>query len=338
MDMIAIHNSGNWSYRKEWEEYCAKNKIPYKLINAYSTKIIEDLTDCKAFFFHHHHTSVKDYLFAKELLFSLEQSGKKVFPNFNTGWHFDDKLGQKYLLEAINAPMVETYVAYSLKEARDLVAQLNLPIVYKLRGGAGSNNVGLIKTKTELEKHIQKSFISGFEQYNRWNDIKDNFSRWKKGKASNFDLFKSFLRIFKSTEFSKLAGPEKGYVLLQKFIPNNDSDIRVVVIGKRAFAIKRMVRENDFRASGGGSIIYDKDLIPTACINIGFEVSEKLNAQCVAFDFVFEEGNNPLIVEINYGFAHRAYNDCPGWWTRDLQFIEGKIDPCGWMIEEVLRI
>jgi hypothetical protein len=62
-----------------------------------------------------------------------------------------------------------------------------------------------------------------------------------------------------------------------------------------------------------------------------------VNAQCVAFDFVFEESNNPLIVEINYGFAHRAYNDCPGWWTRDLQFIEGKIDPCGWMVEEVLR-
>ena len=35
--------------------------------------------------------------------------------------------------------------------------------------------------------------------------------------------------------------------------------VRVIVINDKAFAIKRMVRKNDFRASGSGIIEYDKE-------------------------------------------------------------------------------
>jgi glutathione synthase/RimK-type ligase-like ATP-grasp enzyme len=58
-------------------------------------------------------------------------------------------------------------------------------------------------------------------------------------------------------ETEKKFNPEKNYVYFQDFIPQNDFDIRIIVIGKRAFAIKRMVRKGDFRASGSGNIKYD---------------------------------------------------------------------------------
>ena len=50
-------------------------------------------------------------------MFSVEASGKKVFPDFNTVWHFDDKVGQKYLLEALDLPLVPTWVFYDKTEA-----------------------------------------------------------------------------------------------------------------------------------------------------------------------------------------------------------------------------
>ncbi len=56
---------------------------------------------------HFHQGSPRDILFAKQLIFALQTSGKRVFPDFNTVWHFDDKVGQKYLLEAIEAPIPE---------------------------------------------------------------------------------------------------------------------------------------------------------------------------------------------------------------------------------------
>lgn len=335
--MIAIHHSGEWSFRPEWEVYCEANDIEYKLVNAYDSDIIDQLKDCSAFLFHHHHTDAKDYNFAKQLLFALEQKGMKVFPNFNTGWHFDDKLGQKYLLEAIDAPLVPTYAFYDELAAKTFVENTTYPKVYKLRGGAGSNNVGLLKNKKEALRYIKTAFTTGFDNYNASGDLKEVWRRYTSKKANTIDLLKSIRRLVKSTEFGKTAGKERGYVLLQEFIPNNTCDIRVVAIGDKAFAIKRPVRSNDFRASGSGIIIYNKEDIDERCIEIAFDVSERLKAQCVAYDFVFNIDNKPLIVEINYGFAHRAYDQCPGFWDKDMNFVKEKIDPCGWMIEKIRK-
>jgi glutathione synthase/RimK-type ligase-like ATP-grasp enzyme len=333
--MIAIHNSGQWSFRSEWVAYCESNNIAYKLVNAYDSDIIDQLQDCTAFMFHFHHTIPSDYVFAQQLLFSLEQTGLKVFPDFNTAWHFDDKLGQKYLLERVGARMPKTDVFYDKKCALEFLHKTSLPKVFKLRGGAGSNNVSLIKTLDQGIKLINKAFGSGFENYNRLSDLKEVLSKWKDKSTSTFELLKSVRRFFVGTNFSKTAGYERSYFMVQEFIANNDHDIRVVTIGNKAFAIKRMVRKNDFRASGSGSIVYDKDQIPMSCVSYAFEISKKLSLQCCAYDFVFDDVKNPLIVEINYGFAHRSYNDCEGYWLEDGTYINDKINPCGWMIDLV---
>jgi glutathione synthase/RimK-type ligase-like ATP-grasp enzyme len=335
--MIAIHQSGNWSFRPEWEAYCKRNNLSYKLVDAYRSDIINQLKGCSCFLFHRHHTSAKDVIFSAQLLYALEQSGVAVFPNFHTAWHFDDKLGQKYLLEAIGAPMAKSEVFFSKEEAQAYIESATWPMVFKLRGGAGSNNVSLVKTKLDALNLMRKCFGRGFSNYNRIGDLRETFRRKRLGMGTTNEFLKSIRRLVVSTEFSKTAGRERGYMLLQEFIPNNDCDIRVIVIGQRAFAIKRMIRENDFRASGSGYIRYEKEQIPIETIRTAFEVTAKLDAQCLAYDFVFDTNGIPLIVEINFGFAHRSYDACPGYWNPDLSFVETKIDPCGWMIEDFIK-
>jgi len=139
------------------------------------------------------------------------------------------------------------------------------------------------------------------------------------------------------TEYANLQSRDKGYVYFQEFIPNNDSDIRVIIIGEKAFAIKRMTRENDFRASGSGRIIYDKNDIDKNCIQVAFDVNNKIKSQSIAYDFVFDENNNPLIVEISYGFAVVPYDACPGYWDSALNWHEGKFNPQEWIIEECIK-
>lgn len=99
------------------------------------------------FFVAFSHASHKDMLFAKQLLFLCRQLVKNI-PRFLTNWHFDDKVGQKYLLESIQAPMVPTYVFYSKAEAIRWAKSVIYPKVFKLRGGAGGSNVKLISSKT----------------------------------------------------------------------------------------------------------------------------------------------------------------------------------------------
>ena len=61
---------------------------------------------------------------------------------------------------------------------------------------------------------------------------------------------------------------EKCYFYVQDFIPNNNFDIRVIVVCDKAFAIKRYVRKNDFRASGSGYIDYSRHSIPENIIKL----------------------------------------------------------------------
>lgn len=325
------------SFSDLWIEYCKQKNIPYKLVNCYDSDIISQLEDCNALMWNHQQTNYKDVLFAKQLLFSLEKAGKKVFPDFKTGWHFDDKVGQKYLLESIGAPLVPSYVFYAKKEAMEWAKSASFPKVFKLRGGAGSANVRLVINKREAVKLIKKAFSKGFSPFDRSAYFKEQIHKIKIGKQAFYlGLAKGVFRFITSTSYAKMKGTEAGYVYFQDFIPDNNSDTRIIVIGDKAFAIKRLVRANDFRASGSGLIRYEKDEINTRCINIAFEISAKLNFQCMAYDFVFEQKNKPQIVEISYGFLPSVYTDCPGFWDKDLIFHEGVFNPYGWMVENLM--
>ena len=336
MKIAIVNKPGSFSDR--WLEYCKKNNIPYKEVNPYASDIVEQVRDCDAFMWHFHHLSYKDALFAKQLLFSIQQSGKKVFPDFSSAWHFDDKVGQQYLLESIDAPFIHSYVFYTKQEALKWIEQTTFPKVFKLRGGAGASNVKLVNTKREAKKIIKKAFSKGFKQSDSISNFEERLRKYKSGQSNLVDVLKGIVRIFIKDEYSKMHSPEKGYVYFQEFIPDNKFDIRVVIIGDKAFALKRMIRKNDFRASGSGNIVYDKNQIDERCIKTSFEVNEKIKSQSIAFDYVFDKNNNPLIVEISYGYSAPAYDICEGYWTKDLQWHEGThFDFCGWMVENLIN-
>lgn len=333
---IAIHNRKG-SFSDRWINYCEKQNLNYKIVNAYDSDIIEQLNDCDAFLWHHHHGIFSDTLFSQQLLSSLEHGKMKVFPDFNTAWHFDDKIAQKYLLEKIDAPLVPSYVFYDKAEALEWIKNTSFPKVFKLRRGAGAANVSLITSKRKATKIINTAFSKGFPAFNRIGHFKERINKVMHGKEDFTSIFKGIYRLIYSTEYGKAQPNEKGYAYFQDFIPNNDFDIRVIVIGKRAFALKRFVRKGDFRASGSGEISYCKEDIDVRCIEIAFQVNEKLKTQTIGYDFVFDKNNKPLIVEISYGFAVKPYDPCPGYWDDHLNWHEGKFNPQEWMIEDLIK-
>lgn len=329
--MIAIHN-GKGGFHPRWVSWCEENNIPYKLVCCYSNDLIEQLKDCTALLWHHSQNDPKALVAAKPILFSLEQAGIKVFPDFNTNWHFDDKLGQKYLLEALKAPLVPTYVFYDKTKALNWAVETTYPKVHKLRGGAGSSNVQLVKTPKEAKRIINKAFGRGFSNYDAWGSLKELWRKWRMGRTNFLNVGKGFLRLGWSPGYTKILGKETGYVYFQDFIPNNNYDIRVIVIGNKAFAIKRMVRKNDFRASGSGNILYERSLFREKDIQLAFDIHNSLLSQCTAMDFVYYN-NHAKLVEISYGFDPKGYESCPGYWDSNLNWKEGSINPYGWMVE-----
>lgn len=335
---IAIHHSMG-SFSDRWIEYCKENKIDYKLVNAYSNDIIHQVSDCDAFMWHHHHANYKDTLFAKQLLYSLQLAGKKVFPDFATGWHFDDKVGQKYLLEAIGAPLAPSYVFYSKVEAMHWADETTFPKVFKLRGGAGAANVKLVRSRLDAISLINKAFGKGFPQFDKWGNLSERFHRWRTGKDSFTGVLKGLGRLVVPTEFSKLHAPEKGYVYFQDFITGNKTDYRIKVVDGKCWGFQRAIRKDDFRASGSGTLIFNNKFIPMEMIKTALAISKKLSLQSVAFDFVIDQvDNRPLLIEASYGFGFDDEEMVHGYWTSDLVWHDEKFIPQYWMVENIIKM
>lgn len=332
---IAIHHRKG-SFSDTWISYCERSNISYKIVDAFDNNIISEVKDCDCFLWHHHHGNFKDAITAKRILFSLQHAGVKVYPDFKTGWHFDDKVAQKYLLEAINAPLVPSFVFYNESDAIKWSEEVSYPKVWKLKGGAGASNVKLIKTENHAKRLIRKAFKRGFSQFNSFNHLKDKFLEFRANKNNVFGVLKGFYRVFVPTKFARQLGREKGYVYFQEFIPNNEFDIRVVVInGEFALAEKRFVRKNDFRASGSGKFSYEN--INLKAIELAFAISQDLKLQSVAFDFVLNESETPLIVELSYGFGLKGLKNAPGYWNSKLEWQNGSVDCAELIIKNVIE-
>jgi glutathione synthase/RimK-type ligase-like ATP-grasp enzyme len=335
---IAIHHHAG-SFSDRWIKYCDEKQVPYKLVNCYDSDIVAQLDGCDGLMWHWNQNDYKAALFARQLTISLEKKEIKVFPDVNTAWHHDDKVGQKYLLEAIGAPLVKSYVFYSSKEALNWLNTTTFPKVFKLRGGAGSINVSLVKTKKMAELLVKKAFGKGFSHINRSSRLRDRF--WILRRDKNLSAVRAVVsgmaRMFIHTEVERFSHNEKGYIYFQDFIPENEYDTRLVVIGDRCFGVRRYCRKGDFRASGSGIKAYEPELFDKKSIQISFDIAKKLKTQSLALDFIWD-GTEPKIVEISYGFIMgKFYDDCPGYWDGNLIWHEKIIDPQYFIIEDFLR-
>ncbi|MCS4436622.1 ATP-grasp domain-containing protein [Aquiflexum gelatinilyticum] len=333
---IAIHKEiGNFSER--WMAYCEKMQIEYKIVNCYSNDIIHQLKDCDGLMWNHYQASEPDKIFAKQLLFSLEVSGKKVFPDFFTSWHYDDKVGQKYLFESIGAPLVPSFVFFTKVDAIQWLNETSFPKVFKLRNGAGSWNVRLVRNKLEALKLVNTAFGQGFSHQHRPLDyLKETWRKYKLGNRKLVHVRGALKRLVYVPKHERKLNREVNYIYFQEFIPSNDFDIRIIVIGDKAFGIKRMVRENDFRASGSGLIFYGKENFDDNTIRMAFDISKKMKSKCAAFDFIYDNGN-PFVVEVSYDFVSSVYDKCEGYWDSNLVWHTGKFNPYGWMVDLLLE-
>lgn len=324
------------SFAQRWLACCQDKAISYKLVNCYADDIVAELTTCDGLLWHFSHADSGAYQIAIKLLTAVERSGKLVFPNAASCWHFDDKVAQKYLLESVGAPLAPSHVFWSKEAAEQWIERAEFPIVAKLRGGAASANVRLLESRRAARTYVRKAFRSGFRQFDRVNLFRRSLQKMQGGRAHGREVVAAFAKLFVQSEYERVRGRERGYAYFQEYLPDNPFDIRVVVIGRRAFSIKRLAPNNDFRASGSGIIKYDRTELDDRCAQIAFDVTSKIQANCLTFDFLYAADGNPLIVEISYGFVQEVYDPCTGYWDDTLTWREEKVVPQWWMIEDLL--
>jgi glutathione synthase/RimK-type ligase-like ATP-grasp enzyme len=331
--MLAIHDSRS-GFHPYWVDYCRERGIPHKIVDCYANNIVEQVNDCRALLWHHSHSDPRDILIARQILFALEHAGLTVFPDFLTAWHFDDKVGQKYLLETLDAPLLATYVFVERKAALEWASTTDYPKVFKLRHGASSSCVWFVRNERQARRLIRQAFRRGYTVYNPWDNLKERSYKWRQGKGDVIDFAKGIARFFYPPRFSKVLGRQTGYVLFQDFAPDNDSDIRITVIGDKAYGVRRLNRPGDFRASGSGRDAPGPKNVDIDAVAIAFRLAKKLGSSCLSCDFVYKQDGGLALVEISYGFVWQ--DDCPGYWDINLNWHDAEYRPEHWMVDLVL--
>lgn len=315
---VLLHST-NWT--QQWITAAEIMGLDYHTVDLlFVDNAIEIVREYDILLWHFDNYCYEEMLQARSILYSALQMGLKVFPGFSEAWHFDDKIAEMYALQACQAPIPRSWVFYSLDQVTQAMKNgvITFPKVAKLRTGAGSHNVKLIQSEAELRTYARRMFAKGFDPapsllYKTSSNIRSSHN-WKTFVAK-LKRVPEFLRNLKR---AKQFPRERGYVYLQEFIPNDGFDIKVVVIGDKLTGLHRPIRSYDFRASGGGEVLYDKSLFSQELINTAFSTADKLQMKCVGFDFIIDNRTNkPIIVEMSYGFSSSAVEGMGGYFDRD---------------------
>jgi hypothetical protein len=142
--------------------------------------------------------------------------------------------------------------------------------------------------------------------------------------------------LFLRTDYEKTAGRDKGYIYFQDFIEGCTFDIRAKIVDDKCWVYKRLIRKNDFRASGSDMQVFSAEGVPLEVIEIAFKLSKKLKLQSVAFDFLLSKNNKPLLLEISYGFGYKDEQHY-AYWDSEMIWHEGKFNPLEWMVESLIK-
>lgn len=295
-------------------------------VDVHRADILDQIRDCDGFMWRWAHFGGMSRV-ARRLLPVIENElGLCVYPDQKTCWHYDDKIAQAYLLKAKALPIPETWVFFDREAAIEWSGTATYPLVIKLSAGAGSSNVRLVHDAAAAKDWIDRMF-SQWQTSLAEEETSASIAKRAADAASLLATGQSPSNLREDHE------PQRGYVLFQEFLENNNFDTRITVIGNRAFGFRRMNREGDFRASGSGELSYDMDAIDLRAIRLGFVTAAALGTQSVAIDGL-KRGDEWVVGEISYTYMSSAVHDCSGHWELDgepldgeLRWVEGAIWP-----------
>ena len=93
--------------------------------------------------------------------------------------------------------------------------------------------------------------------------------------------------------------------IVQEFIENNNSDIRIITIDNIIYGVQRNNGPNDWRASGFGLVVFLEEL-PIECVKLAYKISNENNFECMAYDFIYDYNKKIyLCLEFSYTFTFK---------------------------------
>lgn len=338
--IIAIHpdrirrgETGSQSFSDIWFEYLKDHpSLVAKEVDLYAESALSDLKDASALLWRC--TGPTFAAAAKKIIPAIEYGlSIPTLPSSRMAWITRDKISQSLLLQAAEIPTPRNWVFFNARDGYEFLENAQFPLVAKLAGGHGSSDVALIENAKNGRSYVKEMFNYGVTSLPQALATQPAKSAIRTKRAAMFLLGKENPR-----------SREGGYAYFQEFLPGNEGDTRITIIGNYATAFRRRNRPGDFRASGSGLIDWDQTKIDLSAVRLAHKVSTLLKCPFIAVDILFKE-KTPVVCELNFAYVTWPVAKCPGYWKLPedynidaYEWINEPLNPELLTIQEFLRI
>lgn len=185
--------------------------------------------------------------------------GKKCYPTAAQADLYENKRLEAYIAEVYGLPFAKTHVSHSEEDALAMLENVRYPLVSKVSQSSGSMGVEIVRTPRKARRVVRQAFSrNGRRVYVPWFRQKD-------------------------------------YVYFQEYVPNDGYDVRVILVGNRAFGYYRKVLRGDFRASGMSTV--KRRGVPDEAIRVAREVQRHVQSPQLVVDMVRGRDGRYVIIE-----------------------------------------
>jgi len=219
----------------------------------------------------------KEYI--EDALLFLMQKGNHLIPSINVFKSHDNKGYQELHKKLLNIQSLSARYYGSYKEMGETQ---KFPSVIKYTQGFGSSGVNIVKNKFEIIKLTTKCECL----------ISTNYLR-----TIRSAIAKPFKKYLFGTIYKQEAVDYMRYFkrfVLQEYIQGLTHDFKAIVFYDKIYVLKRLVKKNDFRASGSGSFIFEK--ASDSLLRYIEDMYDKFDEPFMAFD-ICSDGSEYYLIE-----------------------------------------
>jgi glutathione synthase/RimK-type ligase-like ATP-grasp enzyme len=223
----------------------------------------------------------KSYI--EDIIFHLESEGVFVIPRFEYLKAHNNKVAMELLRERSGykpIQTIQTRVFGTAEEIRNQVDTFAFPVVIKAAAGSMSKGVAKADNSDELWKMSLDVSVSP--------EMKSDF--------------KDLLRGIKYGRKYVKESTHRNKFIVQNFITGLSNDWKVLVYHNLCYILYRGVRTNDFRASGSGKFVFNKE-IPKGILDYAIAIKNHFKVPHISLDIGFD-GTKFHLIEfqfINFG-------------------------------------
>jgi glutathione synthase/RimK-type ligase-like ATP-grasp enzyme len=224
-----------------------------------------------------HEGHYKSYI--EDVVYAAECQGAVVLPAFKYLRAHNNKVFAELLKSEWGHSIgdkLNSLTFGSLEEIIQWDGRIDYPVVIKRPDGFKSRGVFLAEGKEQMLK------------------ISASVSRSNRKIKS---AIKDLIRKIKYKGFKAESDFRKKFVV-QDFIAGLGSDFKILVYWNKYYVLKRLTRENDFRASGSGRLSYPTEL-PEGLLDFAEKAFKCFNVPNASFDISFN-GREFNILEVQF--------------------------------------